>query len=730
METTTEMPVPDAGFGRDRTVGRVVSVSNYRVNVLLDTETRSQVRSYPHNIAIITQIGGYLLLPVSPGVFAVGIIVGASEDEAIEPDASGVMTLQLARSRRVVRLNLLGQMKFGDAFVPGVSTYPTLDTPALLPTEKELEAILSFQPAKSVAGKDRAVTVGLSPIYGQQGVTASYNDLLSRPLGIVGNTGSGKSCSVARIIQEALADYGGDGRASQAKFIVLDINGEYSNAFASPTPENKELNAAYLNGQKFHLPIWAFNLTELASFFEASQASQVPVLERVVTEIRENTIDQGPGRVLRRIVRWVDTCNSYLDTIFLYMEGPTNAYCGDKLKKIVEHLRSALAQLRQESPYDGYVWPTSVVTTSSIEMELRSINDPHNIPPQSVVALTPLFEQMRDSLHEVRSVAITTGGLKEVTADSPVPFESRLLLNDEYFISATARFRGQDRMQEYLSTLRLRIHRQIADKRWSVFTESVAGDMEELVTSILAGSSNVAILDCSMLSHDVLPCFCAVMGRVLLDLRVRTEPSCRTAQPFVIVLEEAHNYLRPARQDESWGVRLARDAFERISKEGRKFGLSLIIASQRPSDVSATVLSQCANFLIHRIQNPEDIDYFKRILPLGSRDLLDQLPILAPGEGLMMGSAVNVPTRVRVRKPDPAPESETSTPWAAWQEGQSAFDIKSAVKRWLADTVSAETLKPSDATLGDSVPAGDTSQHVQADAATEPYMPADDDVPF
>lgn len=678
--------MPDAGFGRDRTVGRVVSVSNYRVSVLLDTEIRSQVRSYPHNIAIITQISGYLLFPVSPRVFAVGIIVGASEDEAIEPDTSGAMTLQLARARRILRLNLLGQMKLHEPFVPGVSIYPTLDTPALLPTEDELVGILSFQPAAASAKRDRSITVGLSPIYGQQAVTASYNDLLSRPLGILGNTGSGKSCSVARIIQEALADYGGDGIALQAKFIVLDINGEYSNAFSTPTSTNRELNTAYLNGQPFHLPLWACNLTELSAFFEATQASQVPVLERVVTEIRENTIDQGPGKNLRRIARLAETCIGFLDTVFLYLEGPTNSYCGDKLKKIIEHLKSASEQLRKQPPSDGYVWPTSLTITSNIESHVRSLTD-HNIPPAVVSALTPLFEEMRVSLNEVRSVAITTGGLKDVTADSPIPFESRLLLNDEYFTSATARFRGQDRMQEYLSTLRLRIHRQIADKRWSVFTESVGEDIEALINTILGGSSKVAIIDCSMLSHDVLPCFCAVMGRVLLDLRIRTEPVNRTAQPFVVVLEEAHNYLKPARLEESWGVRLARDAFERISKEGRKFGLSLMIASQRPSDVSATVLSQCANFLIHRIQNPEDIEYFKRILPLGSRDLLDQLPILAPGEGLLMGSAVNVPTRVSVRKPAPAPQSESSTPWRAWQAGEPKFDVKSAVSRWLADTV-------------------------------------------
>src|ERR1035441_2271894 len=146
--------MPNAGCGEERAVGRVVSISNYKVSVLLDPDTRSQVRAYPFNIAIITQIGGYLLFPVSPGVFAVGILVGSSEDEACEPDSQGFMTLHLARSRRIVRMNLLGQLKLGDPFIPGVSIYPTLDTPALLPTDEKLTAILRFRPSKSEEGKD------------------------------------------------------------------------------------------------------------------------------------------------------------------------------------------------------------------------------------------------------------------------------------------------------------------------------------------------------------------------------------------------------------------------------------------------------------------------------------------------------------------------------------------------------------------------------------------------
>ena len=134
--------------------------------------------------------------------------------------------------------------------------------------------------------------------------------------------------------------------------------------------------------------------------------------------------------------------------------------------------------------------------------------------------------------------------------------------------------------------------------------------------------------------------------------------------------------------------------------------------------MSATVLSQCANFLIHRIQNPEDIDYFKKILPLGSRDLLDQLPILAPGEGLLMGSAVNVPTRLKVRKPEPSPESDTSRPWSAWQADKPDFDAASALKRWIADTTS-----PASASL--------PGQTTPLDTAPEPSTEiTDDDVPF
>lgn len=700
------MPLAVGTARNEREVGRVTSVSSYRLTVLLDPQVRSQVRAYPERIGVVTQIGGYLLFPVSPGELAVGIIVGASEDESIEPDAERGMTLQLGLARRNLRLNLLGQLFEDRPFIPGISIYPTLDTPALLPTEDELERILEFRPAEPEKEKDTALPVGVSPIYLRQEVTVSYNDLLARPLGIIGNTGSGKSYSVASFIQEACHLEGG--KASQAKFIILDINGEYRKAFGSvSSPEktertSKELNRVYVSGGPFFLPLWTFNLTELVAFFEASQASQVPVLERVITSLREEAVDPEPVRDLRRLVRLVDQCLDCLGSLSAYSVEQNGMAVPDNAAEVLSHL------LQYSSGLEG-------LATDRVDLpeKIKQINDEaqkiysaglkqvdeykqmrnkkdytnfNRMEPNVSKAFEKFVEDLELEFHRLRQDVITKGGLTEVTADSPVKFNVRGLEQDALFHNAISRFRGQERIQEYVATLRLRIHRQLSDRRWSVFTQSSNEDFQTIIARICGlDDARVVVIDCSMLAYDALPFFCAVLGRLVLDLRAHGKAGERTVQPFVLVLEEAHNYLRPRRDDESPGIRLSREAFERIAKEGRKFGLSLIIASQRPSDVSATVLSQCANFLVHRIQNPDDIDYFKKILPTGSRDLLDQLPILAPGDGLLIGSAVNVPARVQVRKPNPQPSSETPKPWEAWQKNKQKFDLKESISSWSQD---------------------------------------------
>jgi DNA helicase HerA-like ATPase len=201
-----------------------------------------------------------------------------------------------------------------------------------------------------------------------------------------------------------------------------------------------------------------------------------------------------------------------------------------------------------------------------------------------------------------------------------------------------------------------------------------------------------------MMAHEALPFICATIGRVLLEGRERLQASQRYLNPWVLVLEEAHNYARPARQMEDRGQALSRKAFERIAKEGRKFGLSLIVASQRPSEISPTIISQCANFFSHRLQNPDDIDHFKRIIPRQAQRLLDQVTVLASGEAIVFGSAVHVPSRVQIKIPKQQPWSATAAPFAEWRKNHT-FPLAEVLDAW---GISEKTSKAASAETADA----------------------------
>ncbi|MHC2585887.1 DNA helicase HerA-like ATPase [Bradyrhizobium diazoefficiens] len=246
------------------------------------------------------------------------------------------------------------------------------------------------------------------------------------------------------------------------------------------------------------------------------------------------------------------------------------------------------------------------------------------------------------------------------------------------------------RVDAHLTTLKLRLKTRLDDKRWRAFLNYE--DADTAIASLSAwfarfglGTTTgpkVSVLDLSMLSNEVLPYACAVIGRVLLEARERLPAASRYKHPWVLVLEEAHNYARPARADEDRGHRLARLTFERIAKEGRKFGLSLIIASQRPSEISQTIISQCANFISHRLQNPDDIDHFRRIIPMQARRLLDQVTILSSGEAIVFGSAFHIPTRVQFDRPDPSPYSQTAAPFHEWSKEKAPFPLGQIIDAW------------------------------------------------
>jgi hypothetical protein len=203
----------------------------------------------------------------------------------------------------------------------------------------------------------------------------------------------------------------------------------------------------------------------------------------------------------------------------------------------------------------------------------------------------------------------------------------------------------------------------------------------------LAGSvgHDVIIIDLSLLAAEVLENVTALIGRLLLEFLQRMGEfggdEARGSLPIVLVLEEAQNYIGETRHGEEPSI--SRVVFERIAREGRKHGLGLVVSSQRPSELSKTVLSQCSSFIVHRLQNPEDLRYFKEIVPGIYGDLLNQLPALAPQTALVLGECVRAPALVRIRDADPLPRSRDPQFYRYWVSEQStAVPVEEICARW------------------------------------------------
>jgi uncharacterized protein len=177
------------------------------------------------------------------------------------------------------------------------------------------------------------------------------------------------------------------------------------------------------------------------------------------------------------------------------------------------------------------------------------------------------------------------------------------------------------------------------------------------------GTPGIKIVDFSEVPADVLPVVVGVLARLLYDVQFWMDSRART--PVTLVCDEAHLYL-PVREIAETAERKALDAFEAVAKEGRKYGVSLLVVSQRPHDVSRTILSQCNNFMVLRLTNDQDQNVVRRLMPDSMAGLTEVLPLMDVGEALLLGDAVLLPTRVRLDPPKTKPNSATRSFWSEW----------------------------------------------------------------
>jgi hypothetical protein len=423
-----------------------------------------------------------------------------------------------------------------------------------------------------------------------------------------------------------------------------------------------------VNGKKLTVPLWFMNSEEICEWLSASEQTQQPVLKAWWAYLKSRATAKSKPQA--------DLLGEGLTSIqqMYPLSGLSKNICRERYLAISNFLSGSDVNID--------------ALTAAVQGYLVQENGRYkNFYAEPVTNGTEINAALQDLHTAIEGKIPTASSTTAMTASGDTPsFISVAAVGNTASLIAAASLEESAQINQHLTTLRMRFKTRLADKRWSIFTNYEALGIKNTMDwfkslGFTAKASKVTVIDLSMLAHEVLPFICATIGRVLLEAREKLAADQRFHSPWVIVLEEAHNYARPARQDEDRGQAQSRKAFERIAKEGRKFGLSLIVASQRPSEISPTIISQCANFFSHRLQNPDDIDHFRRIIPKQAQRLLDQVTVLASGEAIVFGSAVHVPSRVQIKIPSQEPSSVTSAPYADWGRPQN-FPINEVLKAW------------------------------------------------
>ncbi len=657
------------------TIGTVESVSPSEIKVLLEPNA-------PQTTALNTgvptgfpRINGYVLIPNETGA-VVGLVTWLGIERSAFPKRTGPKDfglVDLPFPLRKISLTPLGTLisskrdgSIENAYCleRGVTAFPSIGDVAQLPTAEQLRSIIE---ASNEA--DKRVKIGISPLAANAAVTVDPDKLFGRHLAVLGNTGSGKSCTVAGLIRWSLSQAKRartDTSMPNARFIILDPNGEYADAFADydqvrrfqVLPKTKDI-------QSLLLPAWMWNSQEWSAFTEASSKVQKPILMRALRELRvigdgekEDTEAILPLR-LRLFYRSLIKDKSQGPSA--YMEFPGKQNFGEKIRGIAEGVKL----LSENHPvHRGCLLALHEVLDGLLKAK-----------PPSDRGYYPAFddrdiEKLINAFDEaIRELPIPTERLG-TSEDSPVRFNVMDLAD---VIDQIAVEQGQ---VQFVDTLLLRVKMLLSDERLrSVVSSETVVDLcswlEDTVGGNAAKTGCISILDLSLLSSDILHTIIAVVARIVFEATRRYRKLNDKELPTVLVLEEAHTFVKRGSDEESdtpTPARMCRQTFERIAREGRKFGLGLVLSSQRPSELSATVLAQCNTFLLHRIVNDRDQELVGKLVPDNLGGLLKELPSLPTRQAILLGWAATVPTLVEIAELPEAQRPRSSDPkfWDVW----------------------------------------------------------------
>ncbi|MBZ4033884.1 DUF87 domain-containing protein [Flavobacterium sp. 17A] len=663
----------------ERSIGKVISVDSFRAYIRLDDDLKSLYKSGYEDIYEVARINSYVIIPIgAERIVAMVTSVKSIDETEIGKNKEAIF---LTKSARYLVATMIGTIENNGKYIQGVYNYPILDNPVWYVTRQDLDNIFDQKEKTEIDFEaDYYLPVGTSPSFSDYQIKINPDKFFGKHAAILGNTGSGKSCTFASIIQSMFEfEYNGK-KLQNAHIIIFDTNGEYKQAFQgtneNPYKNLQEVNAFHIDKSGMKVPFWFMNFADFDFLFEPTSGTQAPVFKRALGLAKnQKTITDKP--IIDKFTE--------RGILSLFDASPDDI----KRKKKFNEFGNWRYKVDNEIIGLGNtITPNGNQLLAEIQNTLLILGADNTLIEEKN-ALGHLQSKYLEysSSENVEQIAI------EKNIDLPIWFNFQDLITRFFDEAINEQDNSGNRLREFVSTLRLRLQSYLGDERISqplllnhtaeitdalakfisfilgdfckvyktedsdIFTEFykeqlAKTDIEKLVEN---KPSQITIIDMSLLPFEVLETITGLIGRLILEFASRFPENDRGNLPMVIALEEAQNYIPEKNRGDRESI--AKKVFERIAREGRKYGISLLVSSQRPSELSKTVLSQCNSFIIHRLQNPEDQKYVRQLVSAANEDILQQLPILPQQHVVIMGDAVRTPVQAKMNTANPRPNS-------------------------------------------------------------------------
>lgn len=665
-------------------IGSVDFVSPDEIKITLDLDA-------PNDVALNTgvprpfpRINSYVLI-AGEGGFLVTQIEWITIERSQFPKRRGMQDFGVLdlpyplRKMSVIPLGVLKESVKDNAvvysFSRGIEVFPTVGDPVLLPTQSQLKAIIE-------SGDNRRVNIGISPLAGNAVVSVDPDRIFGRHLAVLGNTGSGKSCSVAGLLRWSIEVAKKHQDSPNTRFIVLDPNGEYTNSFKGLA--NVRVYGAEPNEEQgikqLVVPIWLWNTAEWVAFTQASGKAQKPILVQALRCVRDGSVEMEsqPQTQMRRYLRSLLTLNQ------LEIKNGTPWAGGGKTKGYLESLRTWENGLTNVDSFSNE--ETQALESVRVAFKAVAASNMSNSPDWPKYPRTAV-EQLQQALISAHTAfGGTDKDVLPIDADIPRPFTG-----EDFFrsIEANAEMMG---VTDYIETMLMRVKTLISDAKLKpVICPKRDITLESWLDAYICPSNNkdgsITIIDLSLLPVEITHIITSVMARVTLEVlqRYRRQKKGETL-PTILVMEEAHTFIKRYNSDaeNENATAMCTKVFEKIAREGRKYGLGLVLSSQRPSELSPTVISQCNSFLLHRLSNDKDQELVRKLVPDNLRGLLRELPSLPSRNAILLGWASELPVMVRMNYLDEKhrPKSDDPEYWTVWTDSDRVVDWSKVARQW------------------------------------------------